>query len=510
MNVVFALVIALLGFTSLPALAQSGRTFYIDYSSGSNSNPGTKAAPWKTHPYMQASAACTGSGSAPSYSHAAGDHFIFKGSVTWPAPCFQIAIQASGTSGAQDYYGVDSSWPSSGWVRPKFELSQQVPTGGHVIYGSSHTYITIDNIEIADQAIAAGCGFGGCDAIQFYGSNGSVVLENLYIHDFMTTGKVSSSWGPDYSAGGVLGWVHLLGTTIDDSNGFGFNASGAKVTGGMMGGGCQNCAEVGKSKFVATMAACFSSGSCHDNEFTGIAQSVFDSSGSAGYAPMGSMRPHTQIIEDDSEGIGPCGGAQIYNNWIHDNSAGVTLLVCYNDVVYNNVLTNNSNTYILLGPPNPDHASNVGSFYNNTVDCGSTGSACWGGGSTNFAGTINLKNNIWITSGNPIYQSGSIGSFNQSNNYTMSPSEASTYGFTRANKYAPTSADSHVTGQATNLASVLGSLQYDAGGAPWFGGSYAQRGSSWDLGAFVVGSKSSGGSPPTKPNPPTALSASVQ
>ena len=59
-----ALVTALIGFTSLPTTAQSGRTFYIDYASGSNSNPGTKASPWKSHPYMQAGAGCTGSGTA--------------------------------------------------------------------------------------------------------------------------------------------------------------------------------------------------------------------------------------------------------------------------------------------------------------------------------------------------------------------------------------------------------------------------------------------------------------
>src|SRR5579862_904931 len=109
-----ALVTALIGFTSLPAAAQSGRTFYIDYASGSNSNPGTKASPWKSHPYMQAGAGCTGGGTAPAYSHQAGDHFIFKGGVTWPAACFTLDIRAGGNSGAQDYYGVDQSWYSGG------------------------------------------------------------------------------------------------------------------------------------------------------------------------------------------------------------------------------------------------------------------------------------------------------------------------------------------------------------------------------------------------------------
>ena len=102
---------------SSPVVAQSGRTFYIDYANGSNSNPGTQTSPWKTHPYMNNVSACTG-GSAPAYAHAAGDHFIFKGGSTWPAACFQMTIISGGTAGAVDYYGVclstDSDSPCSG------------------------------------------------------------------------------------------------------------------------------------------------------------------------------------------------------------------------------------------------------------------------------------------------------------------------------------------------------------------------------------------------------------
>src|SRR6266849_6576900 len=107
MYFLFALISALIGFANLPAAAQSGRTFYIDYAGGSNSNAGTKASPWKTHTYMQTGSACTGSGSAPGYSHQAGDQFIFKGGVTWPAACFVFGITHGGTSSVQDYYGVD-------------------------------------------------------------------------------------------------------------------------------------------------------------------------------------------------------------------------------------------------------------------------------------------------------------------------------------------------------------------------------------------------------------------
>ena len=142
-----AVITLLIGFASLSAGAQSGRAFYIDYSGGSNSNNGTsKSTPWKTHPYMQTSSSCTGSGSAPAYTHAAGDQFIFKGGDTWPAACFQMHITAGGTPGAPDYYGVDKSWYSGGSCpRPIFDAAQTVPSGGHFILSSSVGYITIDN-----------------------------------------------------------------------------------------------------------------------------------------------------------------------------------------------------------------------------------------------------------------------------------------------------------------------------------------------------------------------------
>ena len=94
------LVTALIAFTSFSAVAQSGRTFYIDSVSGSNSNPGTLASPWKSAPYMNHSAACDG-GSGPSYSHSAGDRFVFKGGDTWGAACFGIIVSAGAAPSAR-------------------------------------------------------------------------------------------------------------------------------------------------------------------------------------------------------------------------------------------------------------------------------------------------------------------------------------------------------------------------------------------------------------------------
>src|SRR5436190_22352592 len=66
------------------ALNSSATTYYIDYSAGSDSSSGnSKSSPWQRHPFMK--------GFAGSYSHSAGDRFIFKGGVTWPNACFNIS-----------------------------------------------------------------------------------------------------------------------------------------------------------------------------------------------------------------------------------------------------------------------------------------------------------------------------------------------------------------------------------------------------------------------------------
>lgn len=513
-SLIVAVVVAMIGIVSLPAGAQSGRVFYIDYSAGSNSNNGTsKSTPWKTSPYMQTGASCTGSGSAPAYTHAAGDQFIFKGGDTWPAACFQMHITAGGTSGAPDYYGVDQSWYSGGsWARPIFDAAQTVPSGGHFILSGSVGYITIDNFEMKNQNIAAGSGYGSDEAIQAYGSSG-VVVENVYIHDFMTTGQLSSSWVMDYGAGAVLGYVTLLNSTIDDTNGFGFNSSGVKIAGGGMGGACENCKEVSNSKFVNVMAACFGVMLCHDSEFTGVNQALFDNSTPSGYAPLGGLRPHTQAIEDENA----IGGFTVYNNWVHDNYAGINIFVGYKgSQVYNNVLSHNTNNNpIEMVSTGSDSSASRGYIYNNTVDCSGSGTPGIGmvpySGSS-IAGTVSIENNLTICSaGVGVTVSGNV---TQSHNYLMSSSEAATYGFTAANKYYPSSPDPNVSGTGLNLSSLcsgaLTALCQDAEGASWYGGVSAALSPSaaWDIGAFALGGAQSSSS--SKPNPPTNLTASVQ
>src|SRR5215212_3372194 len=76
-------------------------TYYIDFGAADDSKTGTsKSTPWKRCPGM--------AGFGGSYSHQAGDRFIFKGGVTWSKSCFQMKVTAGGSSDTnRDYYGVD-------------------------------------------------------------------------------------------------------------------------------------------------------------------------------------------------------------------------------------------------------------------------------------------------------------------------------------------------------------------------------------------------------------------
>jgi hypothetical protein len=512
---VLAVIAILVGFASLPAAAQSGRTFYIDYASGSNSNSGTsESTPWKTDPYMQTAAACTGTGSAPSYAHQAGDHFIFKGGVSWPAACFEMLVAAGGSPTAPDYYGVDKAWyEGSYWTQPKFDLDYSVPSGNFVVGGYNLSYITFDNFEIVHQGIggssASVCGGTGATpyatqaAFEFTGTSHAVTVQNSYMHDWVTTS--SGGYGfLQYSAGSIFNATLADGNTISDADGW-YGESHKPMT---FGGAIQNVAEARNNTIHDTMAGMFSVASVHGNELYGI----------SGQGQTVDPCVHSQVIESDNAEPGT-----IYNNLIHDNyhgsiPVGVVIYECAATIIYNNVMYNNNvpgyNADITIG--DTGFCANGGTggtvhIYNNTIDC-SNGVACF---ATDAKGTlqetVNLKDNNFITNGSAINLQSSIQTFNNTNNYTMRTSEASTYGFTSANKYAPTSSDSNITGTGVNLTNscvgTLSSLCSDAEGATWFGGSYVARQTTggWDLGAYRFGAASA-----SQPSPPTGLTAIVQ
>src|SRR5579863_1110508 len=91
--------------------------YYIDYSSGNDSNNGTsKTSPWQHLPGMPGcQAQCTAASPKPA------DQFILKGGVTWPNSSLGWEWTWSGSAGNLIYIGVDQTWyAGSSWTRPIF------------------------------------------------------------------------------------------------------------------------------------------------------------------------------------------------------------------------------------------------------------------------------------------------------------------------------------------------------------------------------------------------------
>jgi hypothetical protein len=122
-------------------------TYYIDYQNGNDSYRGTsKSSPWKRCPGMV--------GFEGSYSHSAGDIFIFKGGVTWLSAAIPLTIGYSGTSGNVDTYTVDKTWYSgASWSQPIFDFELTDVLG---ITAYQKDYFTIDNIKMINPANMVG------------------------------------------------------------------------------------------------------------------------------------------------------------------------------------------------------------------------------------------------------------------------------------------------------------------------------------------------------------------
>jgi hypothetical protein len=177
-------------------------TYYIDYSSGLDSNNGTSTStPWKHHPYM----ATWGQGVTPvTYTHAAGDKFIFKGGVTWlwtsGDHLFPLTIVAGGSAGNMDTYTSDPTWYVGGsFTLPIFDGGQQAE-GSTVTMGagnnslitdSTHqvSYIKIDSLQLQNVGyplsgpLSSTWGGSGT-TVNFGGSGSNIEISNnvLYPH----------------------------------------------------------------------------------------------------------------------------------------------------------------------------------------------------------------------------------------------------------------------------------------------------------------------------------------
>ena len=193
-NFVFAFLILLGSFLFYTHSAHAA-TYYIDYSSGSDANTGlTKSSPWQHQPYMK--------GFTGTYTHQAGDVFIFKGGVTWAYsatdPIFPIEIQQGGASGNPDQYTVDKTWyDGSSYTPPIFDgcqtaeglnvcgLNGAATLGANSwLIGDDNGVYSVSNViinglqlqDVGDPILGGGDGSG--DDIQLLGGGSAVEIKN--------------------------------------------------------------------------------------------------------------------------------------------------------------------------------------------------------------------------------------------------------------------------------------------------------------------------------------------
>lgn len=485
-------------------------TYYIDFTNGANTNPGTKTNPWKSHPYMRSATGCTTSGSPPSYTHVAGDQFIFKGGEQWPAACFQMNVTLGGSgSGTMDYYGVDKTYFSgSSWVRPQFNLNNTAPSsngglsGSHNVVTVSSSFTNWDNIEIVGQFIIGGhsSGNSGWDSGLYFSAGGSGaghVVQNVYFHDWVSDTS-NINLGFSNAAGGV--GQNGSSYTVHDSTFSDQNGQDLTRGVGLSFGGCfQNASGAYRNhcSYVSQGAVNFFGAGIHDNEFDHITDACCVSPYTNGI--------HTNVIEM----LTGSAGTPIYNNLIHDNNpVGVTILACSSANIYNNVLWNNHAPVVSIDTgtgfcPNPQ--SNTANVYNNTVVC-TTFQGCFSvNNKTSTLGTLNLQNNHWVSenASATCYNStgcATVTNLTASNNVQQTSAQAAAQGYNQSNKYIPTGISGITVKAGADLHTLcsgnLSALCSDPESAPWFGGtSIARPNGGWDSGAYQF--------PTGNSNPPT-------
>jgi len=447
-------------------------TYYIDCVGGVDSNSGTsKSSPWLHHPYM------TGWGGK--YTHAAGDHFIFKGGVVCPVGYLPLTLGAGGTSGNPDFYGADMTWyTGGGWARPIFDGGQTGPSGS-MFDGTTLNYWTVDSIEFRNQ------GFGDVFQYAIHGTGIGVTANNVYVHAWHLTSTCTS--GMDAKQGGISLVYGIVSNSIIDGSDV-TDTVGHVTLGGAIG-----------SEHVT-------GSTIHDTSNAILIDFVLQASNNLIYniAPSCDPTMHGNAIEnvgDDSQ------RNEIYDNIIYNANGGVCILVEATSDIYNNVIYSNGEYDIQIGITESDHASVTANVYNNTLQ--STGGLVRVLPYLSI-GTLNLQNNHFITDGaggstpyctsaqDPVNCAAVI-ALNVSNNVTMTNATAGSQGYTssESHPYSPTSGSNGTVGAGLNLTSSCSTLT--ALCSDILGISRPSSGA-WDVGAYLFTGAGA-------PNPPTSVGA---
>lgn len=409
-------------FVSLSGHAAS--TYYIDYGAANDSAAGTSTgAAWKRHPYM--------TGFSGSYTHAAGDAFIFKGGVTWPAAAFPMTISAGGSSdGTRDSYRADASWYSGGsWSRPVFDFEDTWLSSGEGILVDGVDYITFADLDMKRHRgrwVSEGGTFG-MYTMQIYGEADGITVSNCWIRDW----SLSMPWPggsnqDDGNSGGIL--VLPFGSGGDEiliiNNWFTQQGAAGGFVGGdaLKGGGT-----IWSNKFSSVCDALIGGGTVVSNVFVDILDAT-----------------DPDLHEDVIYMTGP---GTVANNYISNSTAAAPVIYLEptrssagpaTTLVFNNVTIDTGYPPLSIDCSVNDASPHTIKIFNNTVEHG--GSSCLRVVDRgNPLGELHVTNNFFVTSAEPYaIPAGTVEALTSGNNVTNTQAEANSVGATEANSLAVT------------------------------------------------------------------------
>jgi len=150
----------------------SAATYYIDYVSGLDTNAGTtKTTPWQRVPGMN--------GFAGTYTHQAGDIFIFKGGVRWPVAAYPWKVANSGQNGSPDTYTTDHTWfTGSSYAQPIFDDGASHPAQNGMLNATGVGYLTFNDLTFTNCGVSQTGDSDKC--LVFYNTHDITLTNNTF------------------------------------------------------------------------------------------------------------------------------------------------------------------------------------------------------------------------------------------------------------------------------------------------------------------------------------------
>jgi hypothetical protein len=448
--------------------------------------------------------------------------------VTYTIASVQNPYQLTLTTSA----GVQRSVPYSNtlWGRPILNMDSTLFSSGSgsMVQANSQRYINFDMWEV--KGMYWNDSTQGNSFLQFVAAQSNtpeyVVLSNLYIHGWSHAASTASTnpqasymiWqgsNGNVAIGQEDAFIDIDGSDSLDSQFYGSS-------------GLVNCSSLGQypeGKCATASGIGFEGYNIHDTRIKYTANAVIINNPHLFYNNIIERTYNCFQKGNAMHGNGWEFNGEyyannlFYNNVTRLNTVAVTTWINppagYTDYIFNNIWYANGQQDLDQcskggGPvpacgSGPDGGQAV--FYNNTFALVTIGNGVGAPGYSTF------ENNFWITANGASAAHGT-----ETFQLALTPSAAASHGFTAANAYAPTTAGAPTVGTGTTtLAStclnISPALCSDTNAGDTRNPVARPSGSAWDKGAFQFNGASTVASappPPTKPEPPTSLSAVIQ